>query len=64
MDKKLLLYLITGIIFTFLAGTLLHFAYEWSGTNFWVGLFAPVSESTWEHMKLLFFPMLIYSMVS
>ena len=64
MDKKLLLYLITGIIFTFLAGTLLHFAYEWSGTNFWVGLFAPVSESIWEHMKLLFFPMLIYSMVS
>lgn len=64
MDKKLLLYLITGVIFTFLAGTLLHFAYEWSGTNFWVGLFAPVSESIWEHMKLLFFPMLIYSMVS
>lgn len=28
-----------------------------------VGLITPVNESIWEHMKLLFFPMLIYSMV-
>lgn len=64
MDKKLLCYTILGVIFTFLAGTLLHFTYEWSGNNFWVGLFSPVNESTWEHMKLLFFPMLFYSIAS
>jgi hypothetical protein len=64
MDKKLLCYIISGVIFTFLAGTLLHFTYEWSGNNFWVGLFSPVNESTWEHMKLLFFPMLFYSIAS
>jgi hypothetical protein len=29
--------------------------------NFIAGLFTPVNESTWEHMKLVFFPMLIYS---
>ena len=28
-----------------------------------VGLFVPVNESTWEHMKLLFVPMLIYIML-
>lgn len=39
-----------------LSGTLLHFAYNFSGQNFIVALFAPVNESVWEHLKLLFFP--------
>lgn len=42
-------------------GTLSHFIYEWSGNNVILGFFFPVSESTWEHMKLCFFPMLFYS---
>lgn len=61
MHKKLFFYTVFGILFTSIAGTLLHFVYEWSGNIYWVGLFAPVNESTWEHMKLLFFPMLLYS---
>jgi hypothetical protein len=28
-------------------GTVLHFVYGWSGNNTFVGLFAPVNESTW-----------------
>ena len=40
-------------------GVLLHFAYEFTGNNAFVALFCPVNESTWEHMKLLFFPMLL-----
>ena len=28
-----------------------------------VGLFAAVNESTWEHMKLAFYPMLIFSVI-
>ncbi len=39
-------------------GFLLHFAYDWSGQNKIVGLLSPTNESTWEHLKLLFFPML------
>lgn len=54
-------YTIAGILFTAVLGTLSHFFYEWSGRLSFVGLFTPVSESTWEHCKLLFFPMLIYS---
>ena len=46
-----------------IVGTLLHFAYEWSGCNRLLGLFFPVSESTWEHMKLAFYPMLIFSVI-
>ena len=54
-------YIITGIIFVSILGTLFHFVYEWSGNNVLIGLFAPINESIWEHTKLLFFPMLIYS---
>lgn len=55
-------YLITGFFFTAILGTLAHFFYEWSGSNILVSLFAPVNESTWEHMKLLFFPVLLWSL--
>ena len=59
--KDLKKYIIRGIIFVSLLGTLFHFAYNLSGSNALVGLFAPVNESIWEHTKLIFFPMLIYS---
>lgn len=62
MNKKLLLYCAAGFVFVSVVGTLLHFVYEWSGSNFLVGLFAPVNESTWEHIKLLFFPMAAFSL--
>jgi len=50
---------IFSTIFVLILGVLLHFAYEWSGNNTFVGLFSAVNESTWEHLKLIFFPMLI-----
>lgn len=53
---------VIGILFVILTGTLSHFLYDWSGENALVGLFAPVNESVWEHMKLLFFPMLLYGL--
>lgn len=59
--KGIKTYLLTGIIFVSIVGTVLHFAYQWSGNNVLVGLFTPVNESIWEHTKLLFFPMLLYS---
>ncbi len=59
--KHLKRYAIIGIIFVLITGTLAHFLYDWSGNNYIVGLFTPINESIWEHMKLLFFPMLIYS---
>ena len=46
-------------LFVVLLGTLLHFLYELSGKNAIVALFCPINESTWEHLKLLFFPMLL-----
>ena len=49
-----------GVVFVMITGTLSHFVYEWSGKSFILGFFFPVNESTWEHMKLCFFPMLLY----
>ena len=46
-------------LFVVLLGVFLHFAYELSGENPIVGLFALVNESVWEHLKLVFFPMLV-----
>lgn len=43
-----------------LAGVLGHFVYEWSGGAFILGLFFPINESVWEHLKLLFFPSVLY----
>ena len=49
--------MILAAIVVFVLGTLAHFVYDWSGQNSFIGLLTPVNESTWEHMKLLFFPM-------
>ena len=59
--KQLKYNTIIGIIFVLATGTLAHFFYQWSGKNRIVGLFTPINESIWEHMKLLFFPMLLYA---
>lgn len=37
-----------------------HFAYDLSGNKLIVGLFNPINESIWEHLKLMFFPFLIW----
>ena len=61
--SKLKCYTITGIFFVVITGTISHFIYEWSGNNFILGFLFPVNESTWEHMKLCFFPMVLYSYI-
>lgn len=52
-----------SFIFISILGTIFHFTYEWSNDNFFVGLFSAVNESTWEHLKLLFFPMLLLTLI-
>lgn len=50
---------ILGFIAACVMGTLFHFVYEWSGNNPVAGLFFPVNESVWEHLKLIFLPIII-----
>ncbi|MBQ6825854.1 MAG: hypothetical protein IJP34_04255 [Clostridia bacterium] len=41
-------------------GALGHFIYDWSGNIMLLGLIFPINESVWEHLKLVFFPSLLY----
>ena len=47
-----------GALMTALLGTGLHFLYTWQPIALF-GLFAPVNESVWEHLKLLVWPFLL-----
>ncbi len=42
----------------FVLGSLFHFVYELLGIEFF-GLFFPVNESVWEHLKLVVLPMIL-----
>ena len=63
MKKSIGLWQLFGFAVTALGGTILHFLYEWLGKATWIAPFSGVNESTWEHMKLLFWPMFIYAII-
>ena len=53
--------IIIACIASILLGILFHFAYELSGDNTIVGIFTPVNESVWEHLKLILIPFTVFS---
>ncbi len=63
MKKDLFLWNFGGFVFTSLGGTFLHFLYDWTDKSILAAPFSAVNESTWEHMKILFFSMFIYSLI-
>ena len=63
MNKKLKKWTLIGFFFVTLLGALGHFLYDLTGGNQLVGRFFAVNESTWEHLKLLFFPFALYWVV-
>lgn len=63
MQKKLLRWELAGFLFVGAVGTLLHFVFSWTGNAPLAAAFSAVNESTWEHMKLLFVPLFLFTMV-
>lgn len=63
MKKSFTFWQFWGFVFTSVLGTLLHFLYDISGQSIIVAPFTAINESIWEHMKLLYFPMLIWLLV-
>ncbi|MBQ8345445.1 MAG: hypothetical protein IJY42_04165 [Clostridia bacterium] len=63
MKRSIGLWQLIGFAVTSLGGTLLHFLYDWLGEAAWIAPFSGVNESTWEHMKLLFWPMFLFAIV-
>ncbi|MCI8518676.1 MAG: hypothetical protein HFJ51_00655, partial [Clostridia bacterium] len=62
-NKKIRSYQIFSVLFAFILGTLLHFTYKLSNNNMLVAAFSAINESVWEHLKLLFFPMLLTTII-
>lgn len=54
---------IWGFLFVGALGVLFHFVYDWLGQTVIAGLFFPVNESIWEHLKLLYFPVALWWIV-
>ena len=63
MKRTVWLWELFGFATVALGGTLLHFLYDWFGKAIWIAPFSGVNESTWEHMKLLFWPMLAFAVI-
>lgn len=62
MENKIPYWQVVGFVFTAVVGTLLHFFFDWTGGNLTVALFSAVNESIWEHLKLLYYPMLLFAL--
>ena len=62
-NAKIRNYQIVSAIFVCILGTLLHFTYEFFAQNIFVASFSAVNESVWEHLKLLYFPMLLTTII-
>ena len=63
MKKTINLWQWLGFIITGILGVVLHFLYDWLGQSPLIALISGVNESTWEHMKLLFFPMFFFALL-
>jgi hypothetical protein len=57
------MYEFIGMVFIIVLGSVLHFTFEWSGSQPVVGVFSAVNESVWEHLKLAYWPALLFLLV-
>lgn len=53
---------IINVVFLFLLSFLWHFVYDWFPNNIFA-LFFPVNESIWEHMKIIYYCLLMGSIL-
>ncbi len=63
MKQRSILWQAAGFALVTFGGTILHFLYDWTGGRILVAPFSGVNESTWEHMKLLFWPLFLFALV-
>ncbi|MEM7111251.1 MAG: DUF6512 family protein [Chloroflexota bacterium] len=61
--KQILKWEWIGFIFVGLVGAALHFTYELSDYSYPVAFFSAVNESTWEHLKMVYWPGLLFAIL-
>lgn len=62
MEQRISRWQLAGFLFTSAAGTFLHFLFDLTGGSAVAALFSAVNESIWEHIKLIYYPMLIFAL--
>ena len=63
MKQSISYWQVAGFLFTSILGTFLHFLFDLSGQNVIAAIFSAVNESIWEHMKLIYYPMLLFALI-
>ncbi|MBK5114539.1 MAG: hypothetical protein KGD59_13230 [Candidatus Heimdallarchaeota archaeon] len=58
--KQIMIWHIVGWFVIFGLGAIWHFAFVWSGAWAPIGWLFAVNESVWEHLKIMYWPALIY----
>jgi hypothetical protein len=63
LDRRVLKWELVGMAVIFVVGSALHFLFTL--THHWrpIAWFAAVNESTWEHLKLAFWPGLLFALI-
>ena len=62
MKQAISYWQVAGFLFTSILGTFLHFLFDLSGQSLIAAIFSAINESIWEHMKLIFVPMVVFSL--
>jgi len=62
MKRSIPSWQIAGFVFTSILGTFLHFLFGLTGGSAAAALFSAINESIWEHIKLIFYPMMLFSL--
>ncbi|UCE18430.1 MAG: hypothetical protein JSV84_16495 [Gemmatimonadota bacterium] len=54
---------LSGLVFIFIVGSLFHFTFEWVGRWPPGAFIFAVNESVWEHLKLAFWPGMLFALI-
>lgn len=63
MKRKIPFWQMAGFVFTGILGTFLHFLFDLTGGSVAAALISAVNESIFEHIKLLFYPMMAFALL-
>ena len=63
MNRSIPGWQVAGFLFVSTLGTFLHFLFDLSGERIAAALLSAVNESIWEHMKLIYVPMVIFAVI-
>jgi hypothetical protein len=62
MRNRVLLWELVGMVLITIFGSFLHFLFDLSGGLTPLALISAVNESTWEHLKLAFWPAFVFAL--